>query len=279
MLLGKKRIDGEVFRDLEEVLIGADVGSATTARILAALERGARRGELDDPERLTTLLKSEIRRIMARTYAPPKAPAVPPEVLLFVGVNGSGKTTTIGKIAAQRKTEGKKVLLAAGDTFRAAAAEQLAEWAIRAECDIVVRGAGADPAAVMHEAVTRGVAEGFDCVFCDTAGRLHTKTNLMEELKKIKRVIAKVVPEAPHQTLLVLDANTGQNSIIQTRDFHRALDLTGLIVTKLDGTARGGVVVGIVNEFDVPIRWIGVGEGIADLRPFEPAAFADQLMD
>ena len=195
----------------------------------------------------------------------------------MVGVNGVGKTTTIGKIASQYVEDGKKVLLGAGDTFRAAAIEQLQQWAERAGCDLVSKEAGSDPSSVMYETISKAVSEDYDVVICDTAGRLHTKKNLMEELKKMVRVIRKQIPEAPHQILLVLDASTGQNAIFQTREFLEATELTGLVITKLDGTSKGGVIIGIVNEFDVPVRYIGIGEQIRDLRSFDPKAFADSL--
>lgn len=198
-------------------------------------------------------------------------------ILLFVGVNGVGKTTTIGKIAAQYRQQGKKVLMGAGDTFRAAAIEQLVEWSRRADCDIIQKESGSDPSAVMYETVQKGIDEDYDVVICDTAGRLHTKKNLMEELKKMVRVIRKLIPDAPHEILLVLDATTGQNAIFQTREFMEATDLTGLIITKLDGTSKGGVVIGIVNEFDIPVRYIGVGEQVEDLRPFDAQQFTESI--
>ena len=277
IVLGKMEIDLGVLEQLEELLITSDVGNQTAQRLLNAVRGRMRREEVRDPKRLTELLKGEVQRLMSRRYPDFNLNGARPTVVLFVGVNGTGKTTTIGKIAAQYTASGKNVLLAAGDTFRAAATEQLAGWSERAGATLFSGEAGADPSGVVYQAVQQGVAEGYDLVLCDTAGRLHTKANLMEELKKIKRVISKLIPEAPHETLLVLDANTGQNAIYQTREFHEAIGLTGLIVTKLDGTARGGVVVGIVNEFDIPIRYIGIGEGLDDLRPFEPEHFAEGL--
>jgi fused signal recognition particle receptor len=236
---------------------------------------------LADAAALQALVQEEIVRFMSRAYPAPRldtlGPGVRPAVVLVVGVNGTGKTTTLGKLAAKYRSEGKKVLLAAGDTFRAAAAEQLGLWAQRAGVDLFAKPPGSDPSAVLYQAVQKAVAEGYDLVLCDTAGRLHTKSNLMEELKKSKRVLDKVLPGAPHETWLVLDGNTGHNAIRQAREFHQALGLTGIVVTKLDGTARGGMIVGIVNEFDVPIRYIGLGEAVEDLRPFEPRAFAESL--
>jgi fused signal recognition particle receptor len=278
IVLGKAEIDTGVLEGLEELLITADMGMQTTQRLLDAVRGRMRRDEVSAPDKLIGLLKSEVQRIMSRRYPPLQLTGARPAVILFVGVNGSGKTTTIGKIASHHCGQGKRVLLAAGDTFRAAATEQLAGWSERAGCALHAGEAGADPSSVMFQAVRKGMEEGHDLVLCDTAGRLHTKTNLMEELKKIKRVMGKLLPEAPHETFLVLDGNTGQNAIMQTREFHEAIGVTGLIVTKLDGTARGGVVVGIVNEFDIPIRYIGIGEGVDDLKPFEPEQFAEGLL-
>ena len=277
LVLGKKEIDPEVLLGLEELLYTADTGPETAQRLLGAVRQRVARRELTDPAMLRQALKEEVQRVMRREYAPMALEQHRPAVVLMVGVNGSGKTTTIGKLAAIHAAEGRRVLLAAGDTFRAAASEQLIGWGRRVGCEVVSKPAGSDPSAVIYEAVRRGMDEGYDLVLCDTAGRLHTKVNLMEELKKVKRVVAKLLPQAPHETLLVLDANTGQNAIIQTRDFLQAVGVTGLIVTKLDGTARGGVVVGIVNEFDLPIRYIGVGESVEDLRPFDAAAYAESL--
>ena len=278
-IMGRQTMDQEALEDLEELLLTADIGVQTTGRLIKAMQGRLRRDELQDPAMLKDALREEVGAVMERAHHPPNLEAPPPVVILFAGVNGSGKTTTIGKLGAQARGEGKRVLLVAGDTFRAAAAEQLAGWGGRAGCEVFSKPAGSNPSGVIYEAVEKAVREGFDLVLCDTAGRLHTKTNLMEELKKIKRVIAKVVPAAPHETYLVLDANNGQNAILQTREFHKAIGVTGLIVTKLDGTARGGVVVGIVNEFELPVRYLGVGEGVDDLRPFDAGAFADSLFD
>jgi fused signal recognition particle receptor len=279
IVLGRKEVDRDALEALEELLLTADMGPQTATRLIKALEAKLRRNELKDIARLQSALQAEVEAIMSRHYDPPALEGKRPAVILFAGVNGTGKTTTIGKLGAQYRGEGKRVLLAAGDTFRAAASEQLAGWAQRAGCDLFRQAEGANASGVVYQAVEKAQREGYDLLLCDTAGRLHTKANLMEELKKIKRVIAKLIPEAPHETYLVLDANNGQNAIHQTRDFHAAIGLTGLIVTKLDGTARGGVVVGIVNEFDLPVRYIGVGEGVDDLRPFDPQAFARSLFD
>ena len=275
--LGKKKIDEALLEELEELLIVADIGPETTQRILNAIAQKVERHQLKDPQALHEMLQVEIIQIMEKTYAAPTHEGQKPFVLLMVGVNGVGKTTTIGKISAQYRKKNQRVLVGAGDTFRAAAIEQLAAWSERAGCDLVAKEAGSDPSAVLYETVQKAVNEGYDVVICDTAGRLHTKKNLMEELKKMVRVIQKIIPEAPHEVLLVLDATTGQNAIFQVREFSEIADLTGLVVTKLDGTAKGGVVIGIVNEFDIPVRYIGVGEGIDDLRPFNASDFAQSL--
>ncbi|MBC8259566.1 MAG: signal recognition particle-docking protein FtsY [SAR324 cluster bacterium] len=276
-VLGKKEIDEDVLDDLEEVLIGSDIGPETTQRILDVITEKVERKELTNPQVLQLELKNEIQRIMSKTYPVPGTAERKPLILLFVGVNGVGKTTTIGKIAAQYRQQGKKVLLGAGDTFRAAAIEQLEEWSKRADCDIIQKEPGSDPSAVMYETVQKGLDEDYDVVICDTAGRLHTKKNLMEELKKMIRVIRKLIPDAPHEILLVLDSTTGQNAIFQTREFLETAELTGLIITKLDGTSKGGVVIGIVNEFDIPVRYIGIGEQVEDLRPFDAEQFTESL--
>ena len=267
----------QLLDDLEEVLIGSDIGPETTQRILDAITEKVERVELSSPQVLQSEIQLEIKKIMSKTYAVLGTSERKPLILLFVGVNGVGKTTTIGKIAAQYRQQGKKVLMGAGDTFRAAAIEQLVEWSRRADCDIVQKDPGSDPSAVMYETVQKGIDEDYDVVICDTAGRLHTKKNLMEELKKMVRVIRKLIPDAPHEILLVLDATTGQNAIFQTREFMEATDLTGLIITKLDGTSKGGVVIGIVNEFDIPVRYIGVGEQVEDLRPFDAQQFTESI--
>ena len=276
-VLGKKEIDEDLLDDLEEVLIGSDIGPETTQRILESITEKVERKELTNPQVLQSEIQQEIEKIMSKTYPVPGTSERKPLILLFVGVNGVGKTTTIGKIAAQYRQQGKKVLMGAGDTFRAAAIDQLVEWSKRADCEIVQKDPGSDPSAVMYETVQKGIDEDYDAVICDTAGRLHTKKNLMEELKKMVRVIRKLIPDAPHEVLLVLDATTGQNAIFQTREFMQAADLTGLIITKLDGTSKGGVVIGIVNEFDIPVRYIGIGEQVDDLRPFDAKQFTESI--
>ena len=276
-VLGKKEINDELLDDLEEVLISSDIGPVTTQRILEAITKKMERDELNNPQVLQSEIEMEIQRIMSKKYQIPGTSDRNPLILLFVGVNGVGKTTSIGKIAAQYRQQGKKVLMGAGDTFRAAAIEQLAEWSKRADCEIVHKSAGTDPSAVLFESVQKGIDDDYDVVICDTAGRLHTKKNLMEELKKMVRVIRKLIPDAPHEVLLVLDATTGQNAIIQTREFLQVAELTGFIITKLDGTSKGGVVIGIVNEFDIPVRYIGLGEQIDDLRPFDAQQFTKSI--
>jgi fused signal recognition particle receptor len=276
-LLGKKEIDEEVLEGLEEALLGADIGPETTEQILEVVTSRVERQELRDVNALREVIKEEIVRILHKEVPIPTVVDRKPLVLMFVGVNGVGKTTTIGKIAAQYRRDGHRVLMGAGDTFRAAAIEQLTEWSCRAECDIIAKSQGVDPSSVMYEAVEKAVREEYDVVICDTAGRLHTKKNLMEELRKMVRVIRKIIPDAPHEVLLVLDATTGQNAIFQAREFREAADLTGIVMTKLDGTAKGGVIIGIVNEFDIPVRYIGVGEGIEDLRPYDAKQFTDSL--
>ncbi|MEE3122995.1 MAG: signal recognition particle-docking protein FtsY [SAR324 cluster bacterium] len=274
---GKKEIDEEVLEELEEVLLSADLGPETSQRILDAITEKVERQELKNPETLKEAVRNEITGILEKQYPVVGSDKAKPLIILFVGVNGVGKTTTIGKIASQYVQEGRKVLMGAGDTFRAAAIEQLEQWAGRAGCDIVSKEAGSDPSAVMYETVAKAWEGDYDVVICDTAGRLHTKKNLMEELKKMIRVIKKQIPEAPHQVLLVLDATTGQNAIFQTREFLEAAELTGLVVTKLDSTSKGGVIIGIVNEFDIPVRYVGIGEKIRDLRPFDARDFAESL--
>ncbi|HEX7928367.1 MAG TPA: signal recognition particle-docking protein FtsY [bacterium] len=278
LVLGRKEVAPDLLRDLEDLLLTADVGTETTQRLIKAIQERLRRSELEDAGALQGALREEILRVMQRPV-PPVNLGAKPAVILFVGVNGTGKTTSVGKLGAMFQAQGKRVLLAAGDTFRAAAAEQLEGWAKRSNLDLFSKPAGSDPAAVVFQAVQKGQQEGYDLVLCDTAGRLHTKVHLMEELKKVKRVLAKAAPGAPHETWLVLDANTGQNAIRQARDFHQAVGVTGLVLTKLDGTARGGVVIGIVNEFDFPIRYIGVGESVEDLRPFDAQQYVASLFD
>jgi fused signal recognition particle receptor len=281
LFAGGTVVDDAVLADLEEVLFTADIGVKTATKLLEAARERVRRKELADPEKLKAALREEVSRILAVDGAD-AAPslrigAARPWVVMVVGVNGSGKTTTVGKLAAKLKAAGHSVLLGAGDTFRAAAGEQLEIWADRVGAPVVRGKEGSDPASVCFEAVQRGAAEQVDVVLCDTAGRLHTKLPLMEELKKVKRVIAKAAAGAPHEVLLVLDATNGQNAIAQARQFNEALGVTGIALTKLDGTAKGGVVIGICDELRIPVRYVGVGETVADLRPFVPGEFVEAL--
>jgi fused signal recognition particle receptor len=284
LLGGAQAIDEAVLADLEELLFTADIGVKTATALLESVRARVRARALADPAQLRQALRAEIARILsldgAAATLPPFGPgAERPWVVMVVGVNGSGKTTTIGKLAAKLKAAGHSVVLGAGDTFRAAAGEQLEVWAGRVGAPVVRGKDGADPASVCFEAVQQGVASKADVVLCDTAGRLHTKAPLMEELKKVKRVIAKAAPGAPHEVLLVLDATSGQNAIQQARQFHEALQVTGLALTKLDGTAKGGVIIGICDELKLPVRWVGVGEAVPDLRAFSPDEFVEALFE
>jgi len=277
--LGRGRVDAELFSELEQLLIGADVGVAATEELLAAVRTRVEATGTRDVAAVESTLKQEIGRLLATAaeQSPRVQPATGPEVVMVVGVNGVGKTTTIGKLAQSEREAGRKVLIGACDTFRAAASEQLERWATRAGVDIVRQRDGADPAAVAFDAVEAAAARQVDVVLLDTAGRLHNKQNLMEELKKVHRVVAQRIPGAPHEVLLCLDATTGQNAIRQARLFDAAIGVDGLILAKLDGTARGGVVVAIARELRLPVRMVGVGEGIEDLVPFDPEAFVDAL--
>jgi fused signal recognition particle receptor len=281
LFTGGRLVDDAVLADLEEVLFTADIGVRTATRLLDSARERVRRKELSDPDRLKAALREEIARILALEGAAEGAPiaigAARPWVVMVVGVNGSGKTTTVGKLAAQLQRAGHRVLLGAGDTFRAAAGEQLEIWGERVGAPVVRGKDGADPAAVCFEAIEQAARSGIEVVLCDTAGRLHTKTPLMEELKKVKRVMGKAAAGAPHEVLLVLDATNGQNAIAQARQFHEALGVTGIALTKLDGTAKGGVIIGICDELRLPVRYVGVGETVADLRPFSPREFVEAL--
>ncbi len=281
LFAGGKLVDDAVLADLEEVLFTADIGVRTATKLLEAARERVKRRELADADRLKGALREEIQRIVALDGAgagsPPGPGAARPWVIMVVGVNGSGKTTTVGKLAARLRSGGHSVLLGAGDTFRAAAGEQLEIWAERVGAPVVRGKEGADPASVCFEAIQRGAAEKVDVVLCDTAGRLHTKTPLMEELKKVKRVMGKAAEGAPHEVLLVLDATNGQNAIAQARQFHEALGVTSIALTKLDGTAKGGVVIGICDELHIPVRYVGIGESVADLKEFAPGEFVEAL--
>ncbi|UYL09658.1 signal recognition particle-docking protein FtsY [Bdellovibrio sp. SKB1291214] len=272
--------------DIEEILYTSDLGPITVQRLMAALQDKLSRKERADYDTVRDALKEEIKNIFAGSHSSAPTSGIlskinfattGPTVLMIVGVNGAGKTTSIGKISAQLAAEGKKVLVAAGDTFRAAAGGQLKVWTDRAQVEIFSPEGVTDPSAVAFDAVAKGKAQNYDIVIVDTAGRLHTQANLMEEIKKMKRVMTKVIPEAPHETLIVLDANSGQNALMQAKEFHNALELTGAVLTKMDGTAKGGVAVGLAQELQIPIKLIGVGERIQDLRTFSAQEFVDSL--
>lgn len=277
LVLGKKEIDADTLEELEEILITADIGVQTTVELIRILEERLSRNELKDGAALRETLKEEILKRLSRDVMPLAVDSASPFVIMVIGVNGVGKTTTIGKLAARFSREGKKVVLAAGDTFRAAAAEQLEIWGERVGCDVVRHKEGADPSAVVFDGIKAAVARKADILIVDTAGRLHTKVNLMEELKKVRRIMGREIPGAPHETLLVLDAATGQNALSQAKLFKETAEVTGIALTKLDGTAKGGIVAAICNEFRIPVRYIGVGEGVDDLRDFDPAEFVDAL--
>jgi len=269
------KVDEELFEELEETLIMADVGTVTATRICEELRKRVKAGAVTDVNEVRSLLKEIIAEMLSGDSE--LNLSTKPAIILVIGVNGVGKTTTIGKMANNLRQDGKKVLLAAADTFRSAAIEQLEIWADRAQVDLIKHGEGSDPAAVVFDAVNAGKARGADVIICDTAGRLHNKKNLMNELAKISRVIDKEAPGCARETLLVLDATTGQNALNQAKLFKEAAGLDGIILTKLDGTARGGVVIGIKEELNIPIKYIGVGEQIDDLRPFNSKEFVDAL--
>jgi fused signal recognition particle receptor len=278
----RPKLDEETLEEIEEILIQADVGIDPTMRIIDNLRERVASGEkVEDTENMVQqFLEDEIRKILQpENTAPTLTLTHKPHVILIVGVNGVGKTTSIGKLARKFNREGKKVLLAAGDTFRAAAIEQLDIWADRTDADIVKHKPGADAASVAFDAIQAAKARQTDVVIIDTAGRLHTKVNLMEEVKKIRRVVDKALPGAPHETLLVLDATTGQNAVNQARQFHQSCELTGLILAKLDGTAKGGVVIAIAADLDLPVRFVGLGEGPDDLEDFVPENFVRALFE
>jgi fused signal recognition particle receptor len=277
LVLGKKQIDADTLEELEEILITADIGVATAVELIRMLEQRLKRNELKDGEALKKALKEEILARLLKQTAPLDTSAASPYVILVIGVNGVGKTTTIGKLASRFILEGKRVILAAGDTFRAAAAEQLEIWGERAGADVIRHKEGADPSAVVFDACKAAIARKCDILIVDTAGRLHTKVNLMEEMKKIRRILGREIPGAPHETLLILDAATGQNAISQAKLFKESAYVSGIALTKLDGTAKGGIVVAVSNEFKIPVRFIGVGESVEDLRVFDPAQFVEAL--
>lgn len=277
MLHAFTKIDEELFEELEEILIMGDVGAATSARICEELRRRVKEQGVTDPGQVKGLLAETVADMLRGGQG--LQLETTPSVILVIGVNGVGKTTTIGKMAARFRAEGKKVVLGAADTFRAAAIEQLEVWAERAGADIVKHSQGSDPAAVVYDSIAAAKARHADVVICDTAGRLHNKKNLMDELSKINRVIERELPEADREVLLVLDATTGQNAVNQAREFKNAAGITGIVLTKLDGTARGGVVLAIQEDLHVPVKFVGVGEGVDDLQPFDPEEFARGLFE
>jgi len=273
-----KEIDRNTLDDLEATLIGADLGTTTTQQVLQKLRDKADRKQIADVGELKRLLKAELLAILtAANSRPPNAVDGGPEVILVVGVNGTGKTTSIGKLANLLKNDGKAVMLCAADTFRAAAIEQLEIWGQRTQSDVIKTKPGGDPAAVLYDALEAAKARKSDYVIVDTAGRLHTKSNLMTELEKMTRTAQRLVPGAPHETLLVMDATTGQNGLQQARQFTQSAGVTGIVLSKLDGTAKGGVVVAIARELGLPVRYVGIGEKVGDLIPFDPQAFVDSL--
>jgi len=274
-----KEIDASTLDDLETTLISADLGSATTQEVLGALRERASHKQIGDVNELKRLLKEQIAGILNGASNVPPRRVNGPEVLLIVGVNGTGKTTTIGKLANVLRGQGKTVLLCAADTFRAAAIEQLEVWGSRTGTEVIKTKAGGDPSAVLFDSLSAAKSRGTDYVIVDTAGRLHTKQNLMAELEKMRRTAQKVIPEAPHETLLVMDATTGQNGLQQARQFTQSAGVTGIVLTKLDGTAKGGVVVAISRELGLPVRYVGVGEKAGDLLPFDSQSFVDSLFE
>lgn len=279
LLGGRTRVDDDLLEDLEEILITADLGMQTTQQLVGAIEEKLGRSEAADPQLVRQVLQNEMIARLTAVDNTLDLTQSSPMVIMVVGVNGVGKTTTIGKLARLWVSQGKKVVLGAGDTFRAAAAEQLAIWGERAGVDVIRHAEGADPGAVAFDAARAAVARKADILLLDTAGRLHNKANLMEELKKVRRILEREIPGAPHETLLVLDATTGQNALIQARLFKETVEVNGLVLTKLDGTARGGIIVAIANDLDLPVRFVGIGEGADDLRPFDPEMFVRALFE
>lgn len=281
-LVGKSTVDDEVLDNLEEILVSSDVGVNTTLKIIERIQQRVARDKYLGASELDRILKEEIAALLSENHSDDvmefQVPeGIKPYVIMVVGVNGVGKTTTIGKLSAQLKKAGKSVLLGAADTFRAAAVDQLKLWGERVDVPVISKGMNTDPSAVAYDAVQEGVTRGVDVIIIDTAGRLHTKVNLMAELSKIQRVVQKVIPDAPHEVLLVLDGSTGQNAVIQAREFTKATEVTALAITKLDGTAKGGVVIGISDEFKIPVKYIGVGEKTDDLQVFNKTEFVDSL--
>ena len=278
-VLGRRKIDDEVYEDLEDILLGADLGVSTTEALLSALMKEAKRKKLETADQLIPVLRDLILETFAENEPVESNVGKGMTVILVVGVNGVGKTTTIGKLAHHYLASGKKVLMAAGDTFRAAAIEQLVVWGERAGVDVIKQNQGADAAAVIFDGIQAAKARSADILICDTAGRLQNKAHLMEELQKIHRIIKREVPDGIHEVLLVLDATTGQNAIVQAKMFNEVAELTGIVLTKLDGTAKGGVVIAINQELNIPIKWVGVGEGMDDLQPFSAQEFVEALFE
>jgi len=279
LFAGKREIDADLLDQIEKVLLTADIGVRTASKLLEEMRSSLSRRELSDPESAWAFLQRRTQELLSLGAKPIDWSAARPMVLLIIGVNGSGKTTTIGKLASRLIADGKKVLVGAGDTFRAAAAEQLEIWANRVGATLVRGKEGADPSSVLFDSVKRGVNEAFDVIICDTAGRLHTKTDLMEELQKVRRVIAKAAPGAPHETWLVIDSTSGQNAIAQAQIFTQAMAVSGIVLTKLDGTAKGGVILGIADQLQIPVRFIGIGERVEDLREFDAEEFVEALYE
>jgi fused signal recognition particle receptor len=277
LILGEKKIDQDLFDELEEVLIRSDVGPVFTDELIEKMKEQVKRKELNRSELLKKILRDTMKDILTNKEAPLRIPAEGIYVIMVVGVNGTGKTTTIGKIAHELKSRGEKVLLVAADTFRAAAIEQLEVWSQRVGVPLIKQKSNADPAAVVFDSIQAANAGRGRVLIIDTAGRLHTKVNLMEELKKMKRIVGRELPGAPQEILLVVDATTGQNGLIQAKMFKEEIGVTGIVLTKLDGTAKGGIIIRIVKELGIPIRYIGVGEGLEDLQPFHGEAFVDAL--
>jgi len=277
LIAGKRKIDDSLLEELEEILITSDIGVKTTHQLLGKVTEKVQRKELEDADQLKKALQEQIFLILNRQEKALDISAARPFVIMVIGVNGTGKTTTISKMAQKFKGQGKSVLLVAADTFRAAAIEQLEVWGQRVGCEVIRHQSGSDPSAVVFDSLKAGKARGSEVIIVDTAGRLHTKVNLMEELKKIKRVMARELPSSPHEILLVLDATTGQNAISQAKMFDQELGVTGIVLTKLDGTAKGGILISISDELKIPIRYIGIGEKVDDLREFNSRDFVDAL--
>jgi len=278
LVIGKKKIDDDLLEELEMLLIGSDIGIQTTDKVIEVVRKKASRKELKDEDSLYQLIKEELESLLIKENLLEPSSEIP-FVILVVGINGAGKTTTIGKLAKLFQSEGKSVMLAAGDTFRAAAVEQLQIWGERNDIPVIAQKTGADAASVVYDAYQSAIAKKVDILIADTAGRLHTQDNLMQELEKIKRVLKKHNEDAPHETLLVIDGGSGQNAIQQANEFHKSINLSGLAITKLDGTAKGGVLFSISDSLKLPIRYIGVGEAIEDLKPFNAKDFVDALFD